>query len=365
LDFRDSRDEAAFRARLREWLAERVAGFTALGDDYWARQAEWHQALYDAGFFGLSWPREYGGQDLPRVYDVILDEELARAGAPPRPSLGYLVAGLGRHGSKELQQRFLPGMINGTERWCQGFSEPEAGSDLASLRTTASRSGDEYVVSGHKIWTSYSDVADWCLLLARTDPEARRHKGISAFVISMHQPGVEQRPLRMINGVTTEFGQVLFDGARVPASHMVGAPGEGWALAMTVVGHEREPSTLGYTARYGKLVRQIASRVFQADGEVPEELAWAAVQSEMLRLHVRRRLSEQLDGVSHGPEGSLDKLLMTWVEQSVGHAALAVGGTGDAELLSAYLYSRAQSVMGGTSQIQKNIIASRILGLGA
>jgi alkylation response protein AidB-like acyl-CoA dehydrogenase len=165
----------------------------------------------------------------------------------------------------------------------------------------------------------------------------------------------------MINGVTTEFGQVAFDGAVVPASNMVGEPGDGWRLAMTVVSHEREPSTLGYSARYGKLVREMASRV---DGKVPEDLAWAGVQAEMLRLHVRRRLSEQLDGLKHGPEGSLDKLLMTWVEQSVGHAALAVTGTSDPELLSAYLYSRAQSVMGGTSQIQKNIIASRILGLG-
>ncbi|HME49528.1 acyl-CoA dehydrogenase family protein [Mycobacterium sp.] len=360
MDFRDSPDEAAFRDRLRAWLQQRARGFAASGDDYWARQGEWHRALYEAGFFGLSWPREYGGHELPPVYDVILDEELARAGAPPRPSLGYLVVGLGRHGSARLRQRFLPGMINGTERWCQGFSEPDAGSDLASLKTTATRRGDDYVIDGHKIWTSYSDVADWCLLLARTDPDAPRHRGISAFVVSMKQPGVVQRPLRMINRVTTEFGQVLFDGASVPAEQMVGAPGEGWALAMTVVGHEREPSTLGYSARYGKLVRQLASRV---DDDVPEELAWAAVQSEMLRLHVRRRLSEQLDGVSHGPEGSLDKLLMTWVEQSVGHAAVAVGGTRDPELLSAYLYSRAQSVMGGTSQIQKNIIASRILGL--
>lgn len=298
---------------------------------------------------------------MPPVYDVIVDEELARAGAPPRPSLGYLVVGLGHHGSKELQQRFLPGMINGTERWCQGFSEPGAGSDLASLITTATRDGDNYIINGHKIWTSYSDVADWCLLLARTDKDVPRHKGISAFIISMHQDGIQQRPLKMINGVTTEFGQVTFDNAVVPASHMVGAPGEGWALAMTVVSHEREPSTLGYSARYGKLVREMASRV---EGRAPQDLAWAAVQAEMLRLHVRRRLSEQLDGLKHGPQGSLDKLLMTWVEQSVGHAALAVSGTSDPELLSAYLYSRAQSVMGGTSQIQKNIIASRILGLG-
>jgi alkylation response protein AidB-like acyl-CoA dehydrogenase len=361
LDFRDSPEEADFRNKLRTWLVENAGAFKASGDDYWTRQGEWHQALYRAGFFGTSWPREFGGQELPPVYDVIVDEELARAGAPPRPSLGYLVVGLGHHGSKELQQRFLPGMINGTERWCQGFSEPGAGSDLASLTTTANRDGDNYVINGHKIWTSYSDVADWCLVLARTDKEVPRHKGISAFIVSMHQPGIEQRPLKMINGVTTEFGQVAFDGAVVPADQMVGAPGEGWALAMTVVSHEREPSTLGYSARYGKLVREMASRVDKA----PAELVWAAVEAEMLRLHVRRRLSEQLDGIKHGPQGSLDKLLMTWTEQSVGHAALAVSGTSDPELLSAYLYSRAQSVMGGTSQIQKNIIASRILGLGA
>jgi len=361
LDFRDSPEEAAFRARLRTWLADQAGKFPTSGDEYWARQGEWHQALYSAGFFGLSWPKKYGGQDLPPVYDVILDEELAVAGCPPRPSLGYLVVGLGHHASDELCERFLPGMIDGTERWCQGFSEPGAGSDLASLTTTATRDGDEYVIHGHKVWTSYSDVADWCLLLARTDPDAPRHRGISAFIVSMHQDGIEQRPLKMISGVTKEFGQVLFDGARVPASRMVGAPGEGWRVAMTVVGHEREPSTLGFAARYGKLVRQLAKRV---DGPPPQDLAWAAVQSEMLRLHVRRRLSEQLDGVSHGSEGSLDKLLMTWVDQSVGHAALAVAGSRDEELLGSYMYSRAQSVMGGTSQIQKNIIASRILGLG-
>ena len=368
MDYRDSPAEAAFRGRLRAWLAGQTGKFPTSGDEYRARQGDWHQALHAAGFSGLSWPEEYGGHELPPVYDVILDEELARAGAPPRPSLGYLVQGLGRHGSEALRRRFLPGMIDGTERWCQGFSEPGAGSDLASLATTATRDADDhgtYVVQGHKIWTSYSDVADWCLLLARTEPSSPavpRHQGLSAFVISMHQPGVEQRPLRMMNGVTTEFGQVLFDGARVPADQMVGAPGEGWALAMTVLGHEREPAELGYSARYGRLVRDLASR---AQGTPPPELTWAQVQTEMLRLHVRRRLSERLDGVAHGPEGSLDKLLMTWVEQSAGHAALAVGGVNDPELLSVYLYSRAQSVMGGTSQIQKNIIAARILGLGA
>ena len=370
MDFRDSPDEAAFRDRLRSWLSVHAKEFPSSGDEYWARQGEWHSALYEGGFFGLSWPREYGGQDLPPVYDVILDEELAAAAAPPRPSLGYLVTGLGQHGSAELCQRFLPGMINGTERWCQGFSEPGAGSDLASLATTATSDGDEYVINGHKIWTSYSDVADWCLLLARTDPSAPRHRGISAFVISMHQPGIQQRPLKMISGISTEFGQVAFDGARVPAANIVGAPGDGWKLAMTVVSHEREPSTLGFTARYGKTVKKLAARLpgqakDAATRPVPPELAWAHVQTQMLYAHVRRRLSEQLDGIAHGSsEGSLDKLLMTWTEQAVGHAALAVAGSGDPDALETYLYSRAQSVMGGTSQIQKNIIAGRILGLG-
>ena len=362
MDFRDSPDEAAFRDRLRQWLTERSGTFPKSQDEYWARAAKWHTDLYSGGFFGATWPEEFGGQGLTPVYDVIIDEELARAGAPPRPSLGYLVHGMCRHGSTELQQRFLPKMIDGTERWCQGFSEPGAGSDLASLTTTATLDGDVYRIDGHKVWTSYSDVADWCLVLARTDKSVPRHKGISAFIVSMHQPGVEQRPLKMISGVTKEFGQVEFDGARVSADNMIGAPGDGWKLAMTVVSHEREPSTLGFSARYGKLVRQLAGR---AEGATPDELSWAWVQTEMLRLHVRRRLSEQLDGLTHGPQGSLDKLLMTWVEQSVGHATLATLGTKDPELFGAYMYSRAQSVMGGTSQIQKNIIAQRILGLGS
>lgn len=376
MDFRDSSEEAAFRARLREWIAAHNPGLPASSTDdaYWARQAEWHTSLYDAGFFGLSWPSRFGGKDLPSVFDVILDEELAAAGAPPRPSLGYLVQGITTHADEAVQERFLPGLISGRERWCQGFSEPDAGSDLAALRTTARRDGDEYVIDGHKIWTSYSDVADWCFLLARTDPGVPKHKGLSAFAVPMHQPGIEQRPLRMINGITKEFGQVAFDGARVPVENMIGQPGEGWRIAMTIVSHEREPGEVGYVARYAKTVKDLEATV-RADvsafrSDQLEAVAWAHVQAEMLRLHVRRRLSERLDGVDHGPGGSIDKLLMTWVEQSVGTAALSVSGSraaidGDDVALKIYLYSRAQSVMGGTSQIQKNIIATRILGLPA
>jgi alkylation response protein AidB-like acyl-CoA dehydrogenase len=308
---------------------------------------------------------------MPCTYDAIVDDELATAGAPPRPSLGYLVHGLLAHGSDAIKQRFLPGIVNGRERWCQGFSEPDAGSDLASLRTRADRDGDDYVIHGHKVWTSYSDDAAWCLLLARTDHDVPKHKGISAFALDMNQAGIERRPLRMINGITKEFGEVLFDGARVPAANMIGAPGDGWKFAMTVVSHEREPGELGYVARYRKIVNELVASVREEparyDAEQRRELAWAMVETEMLRLHVCRRLSARLDGITHGSEGSIDKLLMTATEQTVGHAAIAVGGidyaTDGGTWLKAYLYSRAQSVMGGTSQIQRNLIATRLLNL--
>ena len=374
MDFGDSPQEAEFRARIRRWLGQTgdAVHRSANDDDYWTSLGDWHRTLYEAGFFALTWPKRYGGHELPPVYEVIVDEELARAGAPPKPSLGYLIEALSHHGSEAIKDRFLPGLINGRDRWCQGFSEPDAGSDLASLRTTATRDGDEYVINGHKIWTSYSDVAEWCLVLARTDPDVPKHKGLSAFAVPMRQPGIQQRPLPMINGITTEFGQVTFDGARVVIGNMIGEPGEGWALAMTTVSHEREPAVLGFSARYEKTVAELEGMARRDPAAVPpelaEQLAWAHVQAEMLRLHVCRRLSERIDGIELGSRGSIDKLLMTWVEQSVGHAALSLGvasavAGGDDQLLNTYLYSRAQSVMGGTSQIQKNIIASRVLGL--
>jgi alkylation response protein AidB-like acyl-CoA dehydrogenase len=373
MDFGDSAAEQEFRLRLREWLLANNPGLPASStdDEYWAGTAAWHRSLYDAGFFGMSWSTTVGGQGLSPVYEVIVDEELAAAAAPPRPSLGYLVRGILEHGSDDIKGRFLPGIINGRDRWCQGFSEPDAGSDLASLRTRAERDGDDYVIAGHKVWTSYSDEAEWCLVLARTDREVAKHRGISAFAVPMRQPGIEQRPLRMINGVTKEFGEVLFDGARVPVGNMIGQPGEGWSLAMTVVSHEREPGELGYVARYSKVVNDLAHQVqmepsrFRSDQI--RDLGWAMVEVEMLRLHVMRRLSDRLNGISHGPQGSVDKLLMTWVEQEVGHAALSIGGIahggGDDTSLNTYLYSRAQSVMGGTSQIQRNLVAGRILDL--
>ncbi|HEX4432667.1 MAG TPA: acyl-CoA dehydrogenase family protein [Frankiaceae bacterium] len=372
MDFRDSAEEAQFRARMRAWLEGNNPHLppSSTSDEYWEKQPEWHRSLYTAGFFGLSWPKEYGGQGMPSVYNVIVDEELARAGAPPRPSLGYLVQAVLQHASEQIKTRFLPGLINGNDRWCQGFSEPGAGSDLAALRTRAVLDGDEYVITGQKVWTSYSDLADWCFLLARTDEQAPKHKGLTAFAIPMDQPGIEQRPLKMINGIMREFGEVHFDRAVVPAENMIGDPGEGWRIAMTVLSHEREPQELGNASRYRKTVNElvhIARENPRLDDEQRRDLAWAIVESDMLAHLVSRRLSDQLDGIEHGSEGSIDKVLMTWVEQAVGHAALAVAGPAyggaDQTMLSTYLYSRAQSVMGGTEQIQKNLIATRLLGL--
>ena len=271
-----------------------------------------------------------------------------------------------------MQARFLPGIVNGRDRWCQGFSEPDAGSDLASLRTRADRDGDEYVVTGHKVWTSYSDDAEWCLVLARTDHEVAQHKGISAFAVAMRQPGIEQRPLRMINGITKEFGEVLFDGARVPAANMIGRPGEGWPLAMTIVSHEREPRELGYAGRYAKLVKELVAEVRDDPGrfgaEQVRDLAWAIVESEMLRLHVCRRLSDRLDGIV-ARTGGIGGQVAHDLDRAGGgscrarRSAAPGHGVGDDTWLKVYLYSRAQSVMGGTSQIQRNLVASRILEL--
>ena len=373
MDFFDSPEEAQFRGRLHAWLVDNNPGLppSSTSDEYWERQPEWHRSLYRAGFFGLTWPVDFGGKGLPSGYDVIVDEELAAAGAPPRPSLGYLVHAVIHHADDDVKRRFLPGLISGTHRWCQAFSEPDAGSDLASLRTRAVRDGDEFVINGQKVWTSYSDLADWCFLLARTDPHVRKHEGLTAFAVRMDQPGIEQRPLRMINGITREFGEVTFDGARAAAADMIGRPGEGWRVAMTVLSHEREPQELGNASRYTKTARQLTDLVRASPEAFSSEqhrmLAWAIIESDMLQHLVSRRLSDRLDGFEHGSLGSIDKLLNTWVEQAVGHAAVDIAGCGDHDdaqtMLSTYLYSRAQSVMGGTSQIQKNLVATRILGL--
>ena len=284
MDFGDSSAEREFRMRLRAWLQDNNPHVSYGSNEYWEAMPMWHQSLHAAGFFGIGWPTQFGGIDLPPVYNVIVDQELADAGAPARPSLGFKVIGIMHHGSTDIQQWILPGMISGKDRWCQGFSEPDSGSDLASLRTRAVRDGDEYIVTGQKIWTSYSDLADYCFLLARTDPDVAKHKGISAFAVSMNAPGVTQCPLRMINGNIRDFGEVIFEDVRVPARNMIGDPGEGWPLAMTMVAHEREPHEIGFAARFSKTVKILKDRITGHgelhDSEALRDLAWAIVEAD-------------------------------------------------------------------------------------
>jgi hypothetical protein len=319
MDFGDAPPEREFRLRLRAWLGREQPGPAGLVDG--------RRVLGRAGRLAPVALRrrllrpvvagEVGGQGLPSVYDVIVDEELAAAGAPPRPSVGYLVQGILGTATRR-PARFLPGLVSGRERWCQGFSEPDAGSDLASLRTRADRDGDDYVITGHKVWTSYSDDADWCLLLARTDPTWRSTRASPPSPSrcaspasssgrcddQRHHQGVRRGPLRRGPGAGEHDRRAR----------------RGLALAMTVVSHEREPGELGYVARYGKLVNELAtSSRKEPDAFGPEQRAGPRVGHGRGRDAAVPREPPALGpahGLSHGPEGSVDKLLMTAGEQA-------------------------------------------------
>jgi alkylation response protein AidB-like acyl-CoA dehydrogenase len=384
MDYRDSPAEAGFRARFRAWLTDNNPGLPASStdDEYWAHQAEWHTSLFDAGFFGLSWPERFGGHELPTVFDVILDEELARAGAPPRPSLGYLVQGITEHGSDEIQERFLPGLISGRERWCQGFSEPDAGSDLASLRTRARERDGEYVLSGQKTWVSWGQFARWCGVLARTDDDGPRHRGISMLILDMRSPGVELRPMTQITG-HAEFCELFLDDVVVPRANLLGAPGDGWKIALHTLGHERGTAALPRQVKLrtwlDRAVRVAAERTVDgepllADPAAQAALGRALVGVEVLRHHAYRTVGEFLNGGTVGPDSSSVKLLMAEAEQRLAATALELLGTTldhaepdaaaeDEFWTETYLYSRAATIYGGTQQIQRNIIADRVLAL--
>jgi alkylation response protein AidB-like acyl-CoA dehydrogenase len=374
MDFRDDDAEARFRSALRAWLAANIPTTPAPsgGPGRAAFWSDWHKALHRGGWMGLSWPVAVGGRGLPAVYEAILNDEVGAAGAPPVPHVGFLGRALLHHGTDEQQRRFLPGLLSGDEVWCQGFSEPGAGSDLAALSTRAVLVGDRWVVNGQKVWTSDAAWADHCLLLARTEPDAPRHQGISALVVDMHQPGVEVRPIVQING-DTEFNEVFLTDAEAPADAVVGARGQGWAIAMTTVGYERGPADVGFSSRYARLITELehdaaADAAGGLDPSLRTDLARAHVGVAVLRAHVVRSLSARTDHGAPGAEGSVDKLLATRVEQRLHHLASDLAGadalTGaQPDVLADYLYSRAQSIAGGTSQIQRSIVAERILGL--
>ena len=375
MDYRDTPEEAEFRLRLRGWLAQHIpAGWQDIHDDAGKRalDKQWHRELYLAGYVGMSWPREYGGQGLNPIYDAILNEESAQADAPPLPgNVNFLGRAMWTHGTEEQKKRFLPTLLTGEYAWCQGFSEPEAGSDIGSLRTRAVLDGDHYVVNGQKMWTSGAHAADWCFLLVRTDPGVPKHKGISCLLTPMDVAGIVPRPIVLASG-NPETSEVFFEDVRIPADQLLGAPGDGWRIAMTTLAYERGPGDVGVIASYRRTLSELEElardRGLLRDPQVRNELAMAYVRGEALRLNVVEQLSARVAGHTTGAEGSVAKMLWIDAEQSLNHLAMELLGEqallgAEPEWLARYLSSRPVSVYGGTAQIQKNILAQRILSM--
>jgi alkylation response protein AidB-like acyl-CoA dehydrogenase len=383
LDFRDNPAEAAFRAELRAWLeANLPAGWAdrepTVGLEDLDFMRSWTRRLFDAGYAGITWPKEYGGLALPPTYQGIYLEESARHDAPGHIGvIGIGMAGptIMAWGSAEHKQRYLRPLLAGEEIWCQAFSEPGAGSDLAGARTRAVLDGDEWVVNGQKVWSSYAHVADWCILVVRTDPDAERHRGLSFLLLDMRAPGVQVRPLRQLTG-DPEFNEIYFTDVRVPRESMLGAPGQGWSVAMTTLLFER--GTLGFalTARFEQLLRRLVrtARAPGADGRRPaddplvrDRLAALAIDLEALRFTNYRALTALVRTGVPGPEGSVAKL--HWSEANQRLAALAQEIDGPSARLQGrfwgyqQLRSRGNTIEAGTSEILRNIIAERVVGL--
>ncbi len=378
MDFRDSSDEKIFRDELRRWLAGN-APREPLPHDPDARADflnEWHRKLYRAGYVGLSFPKEYGGRGLPVTYEAIYNDELGAAGAPAGPAFGHIANAIRLHATDAQKKRHLPGLLSSEVRWCQGFSEPGAGSDLAGLSTRAEPIRDAsgevtgYRLFGQKIWTSDAVWSDWCLLLARSEPGSQRHKGISAFLVQMNLPGVETRVIVTSSG-SREFAEVFFDGAEVGVDAVLGRPGQGWGIAMSLLGYERGPADIGWVSRFARTLRLLddEARAHELRGasSLRTALARAYVELRALQVQIQRTLTSRMDGSTPGPEGSIDKLLMTRTDQTLHHAMMDLRGAAplvsEGLDLDLYFWSRAASVFGGTSQIQRDIVAQRVLGM--
>jgi alkylation response protein AidB-like acyl-CoA dehydrogenase len=382
VDLRDTPEEAAFRADLRAWLEENLPeklrghrGGSARFDEPEARA--WSRALYDAGYAGLTWPKEYGGGGAPYTHQAIFLEEIARAEAPPHIGvIGLGMAGptIMAHGSEEQKKRHLAPILSAEEIWCQGFSEPGAGSDLAGVRTTARLDGEHFVVDGQKVWSSFAHIADWCILVTRSDPESSRHAGLTYLIVDMHSPGVEVRPLRQITG-EAEFNEIFFTGVDVPAENVLGEIGEGWQVAMTTLLHER--GTLGFAlqAALEVQIRKLATlaRDRGADPLQRDRIAYEWSELQALRFTNARSLSQLVRTGIPGPEGSIAKLVWSEANQRVTKLALELLGP-DAALADGnapyngywqyqQLRSRGNTIEAGTSEILRNIVAERVLGL--
>ena len=392
LRLQDTRCEAAFRERLRAWLAEHTP---SVSNHAVKALKAWQRQLYEAGWLGLTWPREYGGQGAGFREQAIFNEEAARAKAPPSiNSIGLMIVGpaLIAVGSDGQKKQYLAPILAADEIWCQGFSEPNAGSDLAGLQTRAVEDGDDYVVTGQKIWTSNSLIADYIFLLARTDPEAPRHKGITALIVDMKSPGVTVKPLRQITG-EAEFGEVFLDEVRVPKRNRVGAENEGWIVGMKTFTRERANISIALSVRlqqqFDRLLDAVRNRTIPLDAQQAREVAQAYVDSRCLNL-----TCERLAAKLYGFESSIVKVAWAEMNQRLQEIGLATLGP-DAPLLPAdgfdqvetsasasesgplanpgessaqswqfgYLRSRGNTIEGGTSEILRNVMAERVLGL--
>jgi alkylation response protein AidB-like acyl-CoA dehydrogenase len=383
-------EQQAFRDEVRSWLAANVPGerlpASSTREGLEAHR-DWERKLYDAGYAAIHWPRQYGGRDADQLWAAIFQEEYARAEAPERINvLGLALAGptLIAYGSEQQKHRWLPGILSCDDIWCQGFSEPEAGSDLAGIRTTAQREGDEFVVNGQKIWTSLGRFADWIFALVRTDRDAPKHKAITYLMIDMHSRGIEVRPIVQING-DAGFSEVFFTDVRVPVENVVGEINDGWRVAMTTLGFERGTG-LGTHVRFSRDLRHLAELVramgLQDDPVVRDRVAKRYVETEVYRHNMYRTLTTLASGKPIGPEASLNKLYWSEMEVGIFEAGMEVLGpyaevTTESEAASAllggtsgwgrwqkqYWYSRAACIYAGTSEIQKNIIAELVLGL--
>jgi alkylation response protein AidB-like acyl-CoA dehydrogenase len=387
MDLRDRPRDAAFRAEVRQFLEIHLVGdFAALGgrggsgDETFGFETRlrWERVLADGGWTCLGWPTEYGGRGASITEQVIFHEEYARACAPGRVSIlgeGLLGPTLIHYGSPAQKERFLPPIRAGTELWCQGYSEPDAGSDLANVKTRAERDGDEWVITGQKVWTSLAHQADWCFVVCRTDPAALRHKGLSYLLVPMDQPGIEVRPIMQLTR-TSEFNEVFFDGARTHRDNVVGAVGEGWRVALATLAFERGVALLGHQLGF---VRELDAIVALAqengrsrDAVVRQRLARAYAELSIMRYNTLRSLSG-IDGPVAPPEASVAKLYWGSWHRRLGELALSVLGPAAAVLESgpyelnafqrSFLSSRAETIYGGSNQIQRNIIGERVLGL--
>ena len=382
-----SAEDEAFRQEAREWLADKLTGeFAGLrgrggpGDEHalFDERLAWERALGAAHWTCVAWPEEYGGRGLSLTQQVIFYEEYARAHGPGRVGLvgeGLLGPTIIHFGSEEQKRRFLPPIATGDELWCQGYSEPDAGSDLANVATRADLDGDEWVIHGQKVWTSLAHWADWCFVLCRTDRDAPKHKGISYLLVPMRQGGVEIRPIQQITG-TSEFNEVFFDGARTPAANVVGEVNEGWQVAMGTLAFERGALTLGQQLNFENeltMIRELATK--DGKGEDPivrQRLADATIRLRIMRYNALRSLAPLARG-EMTPLTAVHKLYWATVHQQLGELAMEVLGA-DAEIADAlpydlgslqamFLYSRADTIYGGSNEIQRNIIGERALGL--